>query len=284
MTSKIKNIIYPKPIPDINTNYSISNDNGNSNSNSNSYIKKYINGGLSGMCGILLSHPIDTIKTHIQTGNKLNTFKPSFTNLYKGISAPLIGVGIEKAIVFGTYNYMFTNTDNIPLSGAISGLVASFIVTPYERFKILKQNSQIVHFKDINVKFLFRGLSATFTREVPGFAIYFTTYEYLKKKNFTNKNKTIDYSSSFLYGGLSGLTAWIFIYPQDRIKTILQSGVEKESTKMHIHNTNINTIINTIYKSGGLKHFYSGFSWAAARSILLHSGTFCMVEYLNTNY
>ena len=280
MTSKIKNIIYPKPIPDINTNYSISNDNGNSNS----YIKKYINGGLSGMCGILLSHPIDTIKTHIQTGNKLNTFKPSFTNLYKGISAPLIGVGIEKAIVFGTYNYMFTNTDNIPLSGAITGLVASFIVTPYERFKILKQNSQIVHFKDINVKFLFRGLSATFTREVPGFAIYFTTYEYLKKKNFTNKNKTIDYSSSFLYGGLSGLTAWIFIYPQDRIKTILQSGVEKESTKMHIHNTNINTIINTIYKSGGLKHFYSGFSWAAARSILLHSGTFCMVEYLNTNY
>ena len=279
MTSKLKNIIYPKPIPNINTNYTINNDNDNDNDNKhgNIYITKYINGGLSGMCGILLSHPIDTIKTHIQTGNKLNTFKPSFTNLYKGITAPLIGVGIEKAIVFGTYNYMFSKTDNIPLSGAISGLVASLVVTPYERIKILKQNSNVINVKDINVKFLFRGLSATFTREVPGFAIYFTTYEYLKKTNFTNKNKTITYSSSFLYGGLSGLTAWVFIYPQDRIKTILQSGIEKEKQR------NINTIINTIYKSGGLKHFYSGFSWAAVRSILLHSGTFCMVEYLNTN-
>ena len=235
------------------------------------------------MCGILLSHPIDTIKTHIQTGNKLNTFNPGFKNFYKGITAPLLGVGIEKAIVFGTYNYMYTKTDNIPLSGAISGLTATLVVTPYERLKILKQNSQIINFKDLNIKFLFRGLSATFTREVPGFAIYFTTYEYLKKHTFTKYNKKIDYSSSFIFGGISGITAWIFIYPQDRIKTILQShsGVENN---IKTNNNNIKNIINTIYNSGGIKQFYSGFGWAVARATLLHSGTFCMMEYLNNTY
>jgi solute carrier family 25 carnitine/acylcarnitine transporter 20/29 len=290
MSSIFKNMIYPKPIPDINNiNTIINNTNTNTKppdtqsltfiNNSiikrDNHITKYINGGISGMCGVLISHPIDTIKTHIQTGNKLNTFKPSFTNFYKGISAPLIGVGIEKAIVFGTYNYMFSKTENIPLSGALSGLAASLIVTPYERLKILKQNSQIVSIKDINIKFLFRGLSATFTREVPGFAIYFTTYEYLKKKTFSENNKKIDYVSSFMYGGISGTTAWIFIYPQDKIKTILQSSKD----------THIKTIITTIYKSGGLKQFYSGFGWAVARASLLHSGTFCIMEYLsNTNH
>ena len=166
MSSKIKNIIYPKPLPDINTfnntdtikKDTINKDTINTNlqntntiSNNSSYIIKYINGGLSGMCGIVLSHPIDTIKTHIQTGHKLNTFKPSFNNFYKGITAPLLGVGIEKAIVFGTYNYMYSKTDNIPLSGAISGLMASLVVTPYERIKILKQTSEVIHFTPLKI-------------------------------------------------------------------------------------------------------------------------------------
>lgn len=277
MSSKLKNIIYPKPIPDVN-NYT--NTNTNTTTTTNTYIIKYINGGISGMCGILLSHPIDTIKTHIQTGNKLNTFKPSFTNFYKGIAAPLLGVGIEKAIVFGTYNYMYSKTDNIPLSGALSGLFASLVVTPYERIKILRQNSQVINYKDVNIRFLFRGLSATFTREMPGFAIYFTTYEYLKKKTFTNHNKKIDYSSSFIYGGISGITAWVFIYPQDKIKTILQSHSGTENT----NNKSIKNIITSIYTNGGIKQFYSGFSWAAGRAVLLHSGTFCMMEYLSNNF
>ena len=276
LSSKLKNIIYPKPIPDIN-NYTNSN-NSHSNSTTTSYALKYLNGGISGIIGILLSHPIDTIKTHIQTGHKLNTFAPSFTNLYKGISAPLLGVGIEKAIVFGTYNYMFSKTDNIPLSGALSGLVASLVVTPYERIKILRQNSQVIALKDLNIRFLYKGFTPTFFREMPGFAIYFTTYEFLKKKTFTDYNKKIDYTRSFIYGGIAGVTSWIFIYPQDKIKTILQSGKEKTSS-----NT-IKNIINTIYQNGGIKQFYSGFGWAAARAVLLHSGTFCMMEYLSNNY
>ena len=283
MSSIFRNMIYPKPLPDINTiNNTIDNTYNTimhtpTINTNNSYITKYINGGISGMCGILLSHPFDTIKTHIQTGQKLNTFKPSVLNFYKGISAPLLGVGIEKAIVFGTYNYIYSKTDNIPFAGAISGLTASLIVTPYERIKILKQNSQLISFKDLNIRFLYKGFTPTFFREMPGFAIYFTTYEYLKANTFTKHNKKINYTSSFVYGGISGLTAWLFIYPQDRIKTILQSGTGSGTT----NSGSIKHIINTIYKDGGLKQFYSGFSWAAGRAILLHSGTFCMMEYLS---
>ncbi len=234
----------------------------------------YIKGCISGMVGILISHPVDSIKTYYQTQkNIINNigYKYTISNLYKGITSPLVGVGLEKALVFGTYNYIKNISNNTPLSGAVSGFVASMIVSPYERIKIMKQTNQKVILSDcLKHSFIFKGLSATFTREIPGFAIYFSTYEGLKNKFYNNRQ--IDIPASFIFGGLSGITAWVFIYPQDRIKTILQS----QTT-----NTSINTLIKNIYNTGGFMQFYKGFSFAAARAVLLHSGTFCTMELLS---
>lgn len=235
----------------------------------------YFKGCISGMVGVIISHPVDTIKTAKQSGFKI---KYSFLNLYKGITPPLIGVGFEKALVFGTYHYLRNNDLNVPMSGAISGFVATFFVTPYERMKILKQTSQKINIIN-NPKFLYKGLSTTFTREVPGFAIYFSVYHYLKELYFNGEiNKLskkvstkLPLELSFLFGGLSGSMAWLFIYPQDRIKTIIQSANK---------NINIGTIIKNTYNNGGLKAFYSGFGFAISRAILLHAGTFTMFEFL----
>jgi solute carrier family 25 carnitine/acylcarnitine transporter 20/29 len=228
----------------------------------------YLKGAVSGMFGIIISHPVDSYKTHYQL-HKNKKFLWNIKNLYKGVSSPLLGVGLEKALVFGTYNYLKTNYDFHPAaSGAIAGLMASLVVTPYERIKILRQTNSYIK-KD--VKYLFKGLSATFTREVPGFAIYFFTYESLKVKFFKD-NKQITIGSSFLFGGISGAAAWLFIYPQDRIKTIIQSSAK---------NITILNQIKSTYASGGLKQFYSGFSFAIMRAVLLHSGTFSMMEFLN---
>jgi solute carrier family 25 carnitine/acylcarnitine transporter 20/29 len=266
--------------PKIDDNTVLNSSPSNPNTNASDHLTYFMKGAISGMTGILISHPIDTIKTHIQTGHSLKTFQPGLRALYRGLSAPLIGVGIEKAIVFGTYNYALRKTDNIPLSGAIAGLSASVVVSPYERFKILKQNTTSYSRKDLSLEFLFRGLSATFTRETPGFAIYFTVYEALKYHTFTKHGREIEYINSFLYGGIAGCTAWIFIYPQDRIKTILQSSISYGDHG----SSGIKNIIKDIYAKGGLRHFYSGFSWAVARAILLHSGTFCMMEILNRQF
>jgi solute carrier family 25 carnitine/acylcarnitine transporter 20/29 len=274
----------PNDKPNDKTNKEIRIPNETSNPSANpdniNYLKYYLKGAVAGMTGILISHPIDTIKTHIQTGHSLKTFQTGLRTLYRGLMSPLIGVSFEKAIVFGTYNYALRKTDNIPLSGAIAGLSASVVVSPYERFKILKQNSTSYSRKDLSLEFLFRGLSATFTRETPGFAIYFTVYEALKYHTFTKHGREIEYINSFLYGGIAGCIAWIFIYPQDRIKTILQSS----SSYGDLGSSGIKNIIKDIYAKGGLRHFYSGFSWAVARAIVLHSGTFCMMEILNRQF
>jgi solute carrier family 25 carnitine/acylcarnitine transporter 20/29 len=234
----------------------------------------YLKGCLAGMFGVTLSHPIDTIKTSSQSGVKI---KYSFLNLYRGIIPPLIGVGFEKALVFGTYQYLRKQEINVPISGAISGFVATFVVTPYERLKILKQTSQKMNEKTIFS--LYKGFSATFTREVPGFAIYFSTYHYLKENKINKINQINEKTDklspafSFLFGGIAGSMAWLFIYPQDRIKTIIQStsNVDKK----------ILDIIKNTYKNGGLRSFYSGFGYAISRAVLLHAGTFMMFEVLD---
>ena len=245
------------------------------------HLNYYCHGAISGMFGVILSHPIDTIKTHIQTGNSLKSFNFTVPNLYKGLVAPLIGVAFEKAIVFGTYNYCLkkfniNNTNEptyaIPLAGGIAGLSASMIVSPYERLKILKQHSTTI--TELTTKFLYKGFFATVTREMPGFAIYFSVYENLKYYTFTKYNKKISYINSFIYGGISGCSAWIFIYPQDRIKTILQS-----NNTLHNKHTFI-TVMADIYSKGGIKYFYKGFSYAVLRAMFLHSGTFCMMEFI----
>lgn len=238
-------------------------------------IESFTNGFISGSVGILISHPFDTIKTRIQDNKSVSL---SIRQLYKGFLPPLFGVGFEKAIVFGVYTNIYNNLNidsdilKNTISGGSAGLSASLIVTPVERIKILLQTNNKIEKNQINFRYLYRGLNATFTRETPGFAIYFNVYENLKKYCYTQKNEIIPIHSSFLFGGLAGSTAWLFIYPQDCIKTRMQSSNQCKKSFLHI--------IKEIYNEGGLKMFYKGFHFALMRAVPLHAGTFMTMEIL----
>lgn len=234
--------------------------------------KHFISGWISGISAIIVSHPIDTIKTNIQERKPVNY---GFRSLYRGLAAPLVGVGLEKAIVFGTYESTIPYTGSNVWSGAMSGLAASFIVTPFERMKILLQTNQ----KVLGSGNIFQGLSATFYRETPGFAIYFATYNYLKEKRNSlfleycfHKDDVPDITSleAFTFGGLSGCSAWLFIYPQDRIKTHVQACRDK---KMGFHDG-----LKEVLKDGGYRGLYRGFHFALMRAIPLHATAFMTME------
>lgn len=232
-------------------------------------LNRFIDGAISGCFGVLISHPFDTLKTRLQTMNA-NIYK--LQGLYRGISAPLLGVGLEKAIVFGTYtNLRNTREDglfNTAICGALAGLTASMIVTPCERLKIQMQNGAKLDTKMLNPMYFYRGLSATFTREIPGFSIYFTTFEYLQR--YFNCDHR--YLYTFFHGGLAGVVSWSLIYPQDCIKTLMQSTD---------HDRNWTETARNIYRQGGLVGFYRGFPLALMRAIPLHAGTFLMMDILN---
>jgi solute carrier family 25 carnitine/acylcarnitine transporter 20/29 len=228
---------------------------------SQSKIRNFGYGYLAGMMGIVASHPIDTLKTQFQQSNQI-----VYKNLYRGIIPPLLGVGLEKAIVFGVYESTIKFTNSDILSGGLSGLSASLVVTPFERVKILLQTGQnITTLKNIN---LFQGLSATLTRETPGFAIYFSVYNKLKYSN--NDAVSIHPFKSFIYGALAGTCSWIFIYPQDRIKTHMQAARDQKIGFIDA--------FRQIHKTEGVISFYRGFHLALLRAIPLHATAFTTVE------
>jgi hypothetical protein len=250
-----------------NTNNS-NNTNNNHCKNQESIMRNFGYGYMAGMAGIVASHPFDTIKTNIQKKQIVNY---NIRNLYKGVAAPLFGVGLEKAIVFGTYetSKKYTNSDFI--SGGLAGLTASFVVTPFERIKILLQTNQTLEKQMLNRRFLFQGLSATFYRETPGFAIYFSTYNYLKNViQQKGKEEQIRPLDSFLIGAFSGCASWIFIYPQDRIKTHLQACKER-----HLGFTEG---CKEVLNDGGYRGLYRGFHYALMRAIPLHATAFMTFE------
>jgi len=244
-------------------------------------MENFLIGAVSGTVGVTLSHPFDTVKTCIQGGKPISV-NPKF--LYRGFVPPLFGVGFEKAIVFGTYTNTHcylknTGVDNrvaTAVAGALSGLAASLVVTPVERIKILLQTNNKVNYRSITPNYLFRGLSATFTRETPGFAIYFSFFELAKYKYYTSRDLQITKTASFVFGGLSGGIAWVFIFPQDCIKTRMQAQVSATDKKSFV------MVVKEIYQSGGLRAFYRGFHYALMRAVPLHAGTFMTYELLNS--
>jgi solute carrier family 25 carnitine/acylcarnitine transporter 20/29 len=229
----------------------------------------FLSGMVGGMVGTVLSHPLDTAKTRIQSGNSktiLDAIKKG--NLYRGVSAPLFGIGLEKLIVFGFYGECKKIGLSDGLSGLVGGFLSTIIVVPVDRIKIIMQNKEQINKSLFTPKSLYKGFGITLFRETPGFGIYFTTYN--KLTNNFNKEKNL--LKSFCFGSISGLVSWIFIYPSDLIKTKYQSIKDIKKTNSVIQ------VINSIYKNDGPKGFYRGFSLAIMRALPLHGGVFLGYE------
>jgi solute carrier family 25 carnitine/acylcarnitine transporter 20/29 len=253
--------------------------------------KDFLCGGFGGLCGIALSHPFDTIKVIYQEGNYKNLFdctkniyqESGLKGFYRGIAPPLIGVTVEKCFLFGSYDNFKNNNPlcndnnrnsytNIFASGVFSGLITTFVVTPVDKVKILLQNKKQISLKNIiqngNIMSLYNGWSATLFREVPGYGIYFTSYEYLK-----NTFGMPYFYTPIIYGSLCGIASWLFIYPSDPIKT-----------KMQNNSINFKNALKIILQNEGVYGLYRGMSLALFRAIPLHGGVFMGYELCKTQF
>ena len=209
---------------------------------------EYIIGGAVGLAQIIVGHPFDTIKTIIQTNNKIK-INYKIPRLYNGLAYPLIGSILTNSIVFGLNKELYKTTSNYWVSGFFTGMISSIIINPIDVYKIREQT---LTNNRVN---LFRGLPVTCLRESIAFSIYFGSYFNLKKNDI----------SPSISGGISGWLCWLCTYPIDVIKTRLQ--------------INSSLTIVKAYKQGAL---WRGFKICTARSILINSVGFTLYEKLNS--
>lgn len=261
-------------------------------------IKSFASGGFGGVCAVLTGHPFDLVKVRLQTGVYNSTAeclkgtlaKDGLLGFYRGVMPPLLGVTPMFAVSFWGYDMGkklvgsytgkkvedFTIAD-ISTAGFISAIPTTGVAAPFERVKVMMQiqsgkssmGSVIAEmYRTGGIRSIFKGSAATLARDGPGSALYFATYEYVKKK-LSSPGQDLSLFAISIAGGSAGVAMWLGVFPIDTIKSTQQSS-----------NVNISIAKATkqIYAKGGIKGFFPGVGPALARSFPANAATFVGVE------
>lgn len=210
----------------------------------------------------------------------------------------------------------------LALAGAWAGFVNSAVVTPVELIKIRLQNQYentaaqfnlnlkerlrsglrsslferkifyngpidcIVKItKEKGVSGLWKGMSSTIYREIPGYMGQFVVYEYVKRYLILRQgpDSTVDNLHPLhlmLAGGLSGIGAWLASYPMDYVKTHIQSAFDAEKYRKNklLLDGGFIDCWRQIVKENGFTSLWRGFGPCVARAFPANAAGFLGYE------
>ena len=182
-------------------------------------LKSALFGCFGGFLFSLVGHPLDTIKTRMQTGQSFT--KSCKGSLWRGLMAPVTAVPPAWVANFVAYSLALEITgDETTLqhaaAGSMSGIVWGASVAPFELVKCIAQQENIstkkVWKKWLNKNTrtfqLTRGLGLTMGRDLFGLGVWFGVYHHLR----TEWN-----CSPFFCGGGCAVANWLFIFPIDTL-------------------------------------------------------------------
>lgn len=227
----------------------------------------------SGAIGICIGNRLDIIKTELQAGNRIFTSNlaanspvvsldgqtartyasrlQSFTSLFRGAAAPILGYSALNSILFLTYNRTLkgldpsipdptklagVRLDHIWVAGAIGGLACWVVSAPSELIKCRTQlrvdgaSSSYATAKDVyrrhGIRGFYLGGTITSMRDSFGYAWYFWTYELTKRMLLSRgADPFADPRAAdiLIAGGVAGVVTWASVFPLDVIKTRIQT-------------------------------------------------------------
>lgn len=273
--------------------------------------KDLFGGTIGGIAQVLVGQPFDTVKVRLQSAPE-GTYKGAsdvVKNLmsnegpmafYKGTLTPLVGVGACVSVQFSVNEFMKRHYEKTYHGqglglldyfscGAVAGFANGFLASPIEHIRIRLQ-TQTGNVKSFNgpidcakklytsngIAGIYKGLLPTLFRESIGLGIYFATYEALINKELakTKMNRSdIPGWKLCLFGGLSGYTLWIGIYPVDVIKSKLQT----DSLSNPKYKGSI-SVFKDIMTKNGIRGFYRGFIPTILRAAPANGATFAAFE------
>lgn len=133
--------------------------------------------------------------------------------------------------------------------------------------------------RNLGLMGLYKGASACLLRDVPFSAIYFPTYNHLKKDMFgESPTKKLGIMQLLTAGAIAGMPAAYLTTPCDVIKTRLQV----EARKGEATYTGLRHAAKTIWKEEGFTAFFKGGPARIMRSSPQFGFTLAMYEVLQT--
>nr|GMD50177.1 protein MITOFERRINLIKE 1, chloroplastic [Ipomoea batatas] len=216
-------------------------------------------GGIAGAFTYVCLHPLDTIKTKLQTKGAseiysgtidavVKTFQSKgILGFYSGVSAVIVGSTFSSAVYFGTCEFGKSVLAKLPqyppllippTAGAMGNIVSSAIMVPKE---LITQRMQAgakgrswevllrILEKD-GVLGLYAGYSATLLRNLPAGVLSYSSFEYLKAAVIKeSKQAKLEPYQSVCCGALAGAISASLTTPLDVVKTRLMTQVHGDA-------------------------------------------------------
>jgi len=286
-----------------------------------SSLKGFLSGGFGGACLVMVGHPLDLIKVKLQTMQVVPGQEPPYKGLvdcaqktirkegpfglYRGVTAPLIGIAPVFAVCFWGFDvgqnlvrYVTGKTPSqkltlgeIMFAGGFSAIPTTVLMAPIERIKCLLQiqagasgpqkYSGMVDcakqlLKEGGMKSLFRGWEATLIRDIPGSVAYFGVNEALKRLFAAGGDVSeVSAAGKLCAGGLAGVANWMVAIPPDTIKSRLQTAPEgKYSGFMDVY--------RELMRKEGVLALYRGVAPVMLRAFPANAACFYGVDIART--
>ena len=253
-------------------------------------IQELVSGAAAGLVGNLTLHPLETIKTRLQSQQGF-TSTGGFKRLYAGVGPVLLGSAPGAAVFFVTYDtskrtfsqYEFNPFFSDMTSASIGKVTACTVTVPKDVIKQRTQASKGQHssfgvlkscLQNEGFLGLFRGYRSTVMREIPLSAIQFSLWEQLKSrvKNYKNSD-FLTFFENGLCGSLTGGFAGAVTTPLDVVKTRIMLARTEDPEA----NGKVSQVLSRCVRKEGLSVLFSGI---LPRTVFLSiSGFICLGTY-----
>eukprot|EP00095_Tigriopus_kingsejongensis_P008085 maker-scaffold1604_size34042-snap-gene-0.14 protein:Tk08085 transcript:maker-scaffold1604_size34042-snap-gene-0.14-mRNA-1 annotation:"hypothetical protein DAPPUDRAFT_214129" len=261
----------------------------------------FIAGWVGGCAGIVVGHPLDTVKVRQQNatrdhGSMTKIMRECIKHegsrgFFKGLSFPVLSAGALNSIFFGVYGFTINqihpkersdspSMSSVFAAGIVGGFLQLSVACPVDLIKI-KLQTQIgqsggAHFKgpfDViqkvcaqqGVSGLYKGLGIMALRDCPSFGIYMIIYDHTVPV-LSNHNVPL---VSFISGGIAGVISWLSIMPLDVVKSMLQAD-NPQNPRYH----SILQAYRACVKQFGWRGFFRGSLAVSLRAFPVNGATF----------
>ena len=134
-----------------------------------------------------------------------------------------------------------------------------------EKSKYMKYSEIVpIIYRERGIRGFFQGYWITFLREVPGWGLYFGSFEYFKQ-----------HYGTYISGGIAGFLSWVPALPFDVIKTRIQ----KSEVPLSMVEASRN-----LYAEGGFGIFFKGFVPLLVRGTMINMLVLPVFDYMNSRY
>ncbi|XP_031633051.1 solute carrier family 25 member 45-like [Contarinia nasturtii] len=274
----------------------------------------FIAGVFAGACNMFISHPLDTVKTNMQSGNmrfiqatKILFKTEGAKSYYRGLLFPLCSTGFMNSIIFGVYGNSFRIYQNMTsseeskqkywfthvfLGGCTAGLIKAICACPIELSKVrlqVKVNNEtgpLMVFRLIRqtegLPGVFRGLESMLWRDIIPYGLFMFVYEYMIEKMrspslqrpYHYKEETVEPLRTAVAGACAGMLSWIPGIPFDVIKTRMMTTTNPNQYRNVLH------CFSEITKEHGYKYLFRGGTVLVLRSAPVSAVSFIAYEHM----